>query len=152
MYPVTSYHSISLGFILILSSHLRPYLPSCFFHSVFHHHHHHHHHHWKNSPFWATAFRRRFCQICLKLDLPVLTSSNFAVKLFFQSKVVSPVSNPQPEGLVTEWSIYTPTHRVFHIQNIYLFRVSLMRYMPCPSHPPWADDPNNMWRGLVSQY
>ena len=30
-------------------------------------HHHHHHHHWRNSPFWAKAFFRSFCQLSLFL-------------------------------------------------------------------------------------
>jgi hypothetical protein len=29
--------------------------------------HHHHHHHWHNSPFWAKAFLRSFCQLSLFL-------------------------------------------------------------------------------------
>jgi hypothetical protein len=31
------------------------------------------HHHWQNGSFSATAFLRRSCQVCLKLDHPVLT-------------------------------------------------------------------------------
>ena len=30
-------------------------------------HHHNHHHHWHNSPFWAKAFFRSFCQLSLFL-------------------------------------------------------------------------------------
>jgi hypothetical protein len=66
-----------------------------------HHHHRHHHHHWKNSPFGAIVFLRRFCQTCLfrpELDHPVFTFLDFATVIFLQSKAVSLVSNPQPRG------------------------------------------------------
>jgi hypothetical protein len=36
-----------------------------------------HHHHWQGSPFWG--FLWRFCQICLELDKPVLTSLDSAL-------------------------------------------------------------------------
>jgi hypothetical protein len=52
------------------------------------------HHHWQNSPFWATAFLKRFCQIC-HLDL---TSLNFITIIFSQSKVISLASNTQTLG------------------------------------------------------
>jgi hypothetical protein len=57
--------------------------------------------HWQNSPFWAIAFLRRFCQICLfhrELDYPVSTALDFATIQFLKSKVISLVSNPQPGG------------------------------------------------------
>jgi hypothetical protein len=42
------------------------------------------------------VFLRRFCKICLEVDLLVFTSLDFATIIFFlQSKVVSLVSNPQ---------------------------------------------------------
>jgi hypothetical protein len=35
------------------------------------------------GPFWAIAFLRRFCQICLELDRPVFTSLDFGTIIFF---------------------------------------------------------------------
>jgi hypothetical protein len=43
------------------------------------------HLHWQNRPFWAIAFLRRFCMICLKLDHPVFTSLAFAT-FFYKAK------------------------------------------------------------------
>jgi hypothetical protein len=55
---------------------------------------HYHHHHWQNSPFWAIAFIRKFCQSSLELDCSVFTSLDFATIIFLQSLE----SNPQPGG------------------------------------------------------
>jgi hypothetical protein len=51
----------------------------------------HHHNHWQNSPFWAIAFRTRFCQIASGFHF-----FGFPKNIFLQSKVVSLASNPQP--------------------------------------------------------
>jgi hypothetical protein len=40
---------------------------------------HHHHHHWLDSPTWALAFLRNFCQ----LKYSTIASSDFVTKSFF---------------------------------------------------------------------
>ena len=45
-----------VGFVIRISYKHRDWLPLL---------HHHHHHHWHNSPFWAKAFFRSFCQLSL---------------------------------------------------------------------------------------
>jgi hypothetical protein len=40
--------------------------------------HHHHHHHWLDSPAWAPAFLRSFCQ----LKYLTIGSSDFVTKVF----------------------------------------------------------------------
>jgi hypothetical protein len=77
---------------------------------------HYHHQHWHNSPFWAIAFLRRFCQIASGFHFFGFRNDNICL----QSKVVTLASNPQPGGPgpciyvppVTGWPSYTPTHRV----------------------------------------
>jgi hypothetical protein len=49
----------------------------------------HHHHHWLNSPMWALAFLRTFCQ----LKYLATPSSDFVSLL--QGAVVSPTPNPR---------------------------------------------------------
>jgi len=34
----------------------------------------------------------------------------------------------------------------FPTKILYAFLLSHVCYMPCPSHPPWFDHPNNTWR------
>ena len=57
---------ICLSYSAYLSSHQRE--ESLFQSlSLFAQYNHHHHHHWHNSPFWAKAFFRSFCQLSLFL-------------------------------------------------------------------------------------
>jgi hypothetical protein len=63
--------------------------------------------HWQNSPFWATAFLGRFCQICLFLitcrrsDHPILTSLDFAIIILFRTARSSSLRlTPNPEDQV----------------------------------------------------
>jgi hypothetical protein len=56
-----------------------------------HHHHHHHHHHRLDSPTWALAFLRSFCQ----LKYPATASSDFVTRVF--SKVGLPA---QPTAIL----------------------------------------------------
>jgi hypothetical protein len=63
----------------------------------FHHHHHHHHHHWLNSPTWALAFLRSFCQ----LKYPVIASSDFVARVFSRVELSAPHPTPgYPGGLM----------------------------------------------------
>jgi hypothetical protein len=48
------------------------------------------HYHWLNSPTWALAFVRSFCQ----LKYPAIASLYFVTSLF-QGGVVSPTPNPR---------------------------------------------------------
>jgi hypothetical protein len=50
----------------------------------------HHHHHWLDSPTWALAFLRRFCQ----LKYPAIASSDFVTRVF--SRVVLSAPRPTP--------------------------------------------------------
>jgi hypothetical protein len=73
-------------------------------------HRHHHHHHWQNSPIWAIALFRRFCQN-RQLDRPVFTSLDFATIIFLHSKVIGLVSNSP--NLEDQVSVFTsPSDRV----------------------------------------
>jgi hypothetical protein len=51
---------------------------------------HHHHYHWLDSPTWALAFLRRFCQ----LKYPAIASSDFVTRVF--SRVGLPAPSPTP--------------------------------------------------------
>jgi hypothetical protein len=54
-------------------------------------HHHHHHHHWLDSPTWALAFLRSFCQ----LKLSGYCFFRFRDKSVVQGGVVSSKPNPR---------------------------------------------------------
>jgi hypothetical protein len=49
-------------------------------------HHHHHHHHWLDSPTWALAFLRSFCQ----LKYPAVVSSDFVTRVFSRVGLSAP--------------------------------------------------------------
>jgi hypothetical protein len=61
-------------------------------------HHHHHHHHWQNSPFWAKAFLRSFCQLSLFLAAFFGQSSHcllrFRNNIFFSGAGCQPCFQP----------------------------------------------------------
>jgi hypothetical protein len=59
-------------------------------------------HEWQNSNFWATVFRRRFCQTCLfhrELDRPVITSLDFTTSW---DSVVGRATDYGPE----DWGVW----------------------------------------------
>jgi hypothetical protein len=64
-------------------------------------------HHGQNNPFWAMACLRRFCQSYRSSGFHFF---GFRNNIFFQSKVVSPASNPQLGG--PGLCIYVPSDRV----------------------------------------
>jgi hypothetical protein len=65
--------------------------------------------HWQNNPSWATAFLRRFWQICPSC----FHFFGFRYNQFFlQSKVSFASSVPVLCPLGTGWPSYTPRHRV----------------------------------------
>jgi hypothetical protein len=70
----------------------------------------------KTPLFWAIAFLRRFCQICLELGQPIFTSLDLATIIFLHGKVIKPCVRPptwRTRSLylcppVTGWPSYTP--------------------------------------------
>jgi hypothetical protein len=60
--------------------------------------HHHHHHHWLDSPTWALAFLRSFCQ----LKYPAIASSDFVTRVFSKVRLSAPYPTPSyPGGLMS---------------------------------------------------
>jgi hypothetical protein len=55
---------------------------------------HHHHHHWLDSPTWALAFLRSFCQ----LKYPVIASSDFVTRVFSRMGFSAPRPTPGYPG------------------------------------------------------
>jgi hypothetical protein len=60
-------------------------VPSSFSYRIHHHHHHHH-----DSPTWALAFLRNFCQ----LKYPGIASSDFVTRVFSRVWFLAPRPPP----------------------------------------------------------
>jgi hypothetical protein len=83
-------------------------------------------HHWCNSPLWAIAILRSFCQICLfpatcrESDHPVFPSLDFAKIFSFTEQGRQPCFQPPTWRIrslnlclpVTQWPNYNPRHWV----------------------------------------
>jgi hypothetical protein len=54
------------------------------------HHCQYHHHHWLDSPTWALAFLRSFCQ----LKYPAIASSDFVTRVFSRVRLSAPRPTP----------------------------------------------------------
>jgi hypothetical protein len=86
-----------------------------------------HHHRWQNSPFWAIAFLRRFCQIwpipamCHELEHAVFTYLDFAtiyMLLFFGG------------GGESRSSALRPAPNLEEHHNPYVYRIPTFAVMP----------------------
>jgi hypothetical protein len=99
----------------------------------------------KGSPFWVTAFLRKFCQTCLfhcELDHPVFTSLDFTTVIFFSTEQGhQPCIQPPPGGpdlciYVLQWEcgpVITPANR-FPFHRLLWLAGLRWRYLNLPPH------------------
>jgi hypothetical protein len=110
------------------------------------------HHYWQNSPFWAIAFLRRFCQIGLFLAIHFFGFRNN----FFTEQGRQPCAQPPNMKImfpylcppVTGWPSYTPRHRTHfilpfttHMVTVEVFWILFRYSYSC--NRPWR--PISLW-------